>query len=225
QAALVGLRSAAIRLAAAVSPAVLAASASALRRSVNSPGSAPYSSSAAAATRSPAAPALFATYRSCPGPQPREQIVLGQRRAGRVGHPDEVLVAEGLFDDLRRDLAEPGVAVDLRAVREQRRALALQYRADIDRGGDPSLRLQRPAAALGVIFPGRHLNTGRAQRLPYRPPGAAAHRGQVDLRRDPCRPRRGLRGTAGVHVVRVLVGALVVIGDEDLGAVLGDQAA
>ena len=82
-----------------------------------------------------------------------------------------------------------------------------------------------PPGAFLVVLPGRHLRAGRAQRLPYLPPGAAAHRRQVELRRDAGLCRGGLCGAAGVHVVRVLVGALVVVGDQDLRTVLGDEAA
>src|SRR6202012_3308219 len=117
-------------------------------------GSAPYSSATAAATRS------SATSRLCPGSQPREQVGLRDRGAGLVDHPDEVLVAEGLLGDLGRDLAEPRV-VDLAAVREQRRPLALEHRADVDRGGDPLLGLKRGAAPLLVLLPGGHRLTRR----------------------------------------------------------------
>src|SRR5215472_12210662 len=166
QAARVGLRSAPIRFAAAASPAVLAAAASALRRSVKSCGSAPYSSAAASITRPSAAlpgpapsasrprrssGALLPTYRSCPVAKPREQIVFRQRRAGRVSDPDEVLIAERGLADVARELAEPRV-LDLAAVREQRLALAAEHRADVDRRGDPFLGHRCPALALLVRF-------------------------------------------------------------------------
>src|SRR6185312_14618032 len=85
--------------------------------------------------------------RLCPGSQPREQVVLREGSAGGVADPDEVLVAEHLLRDRGRYLAEPRV-LDLAAVREQRRALALNDRPDVDRGGDPRLGFKRPLVPL-----------------------------------------------------------------------------
>src|ERR1700743_1249992 len=85
--------------------------------------------------------------RLCPGSQPGEQVVLREWRAGPVGDPDEVLVAERLLRDLGRELAEPR-GVDLAAVRELSRALALKDRADVDRRGDARLGLKSPLREL-----------------------------------------------------------------------------
>src|SRR6202012_5792722 len=203
-AARVGRRNAPIALAAARSPALRAAAASSPRRPVNASGSAPYSSSAAAVTRSPVVTPSgpLPTERLCPAAQPREQVVLREWRAHRVGLPDEVLVAEYLLHELRRHLAEPRV-VDLAAMREQRRPLAREDRPDVDRGGDPRLGLQSPLPAFPglrrVAVPVLHFLARLAPPVPDLPPVGALHRGQVHLRGDPGRHGRGLGVPAGVH--------------------------
>src|SRR5581483_8321150 len=70
------------------------------------------------------------------------QVVLGQRRPGGVAGPDEALAAEGGLGHLRRDLAEPRLAADLAAVREQGLPLAGEHRPDVDGGGDALLPLE-----------------------------------------------------------------------------------
>src|SRR5215472_10070761 len=83
-------------------------------------------------------------------PQAREQVVLGQRRAGGVAGPDEALAAEGGLGDVLRDLAEERLAADLAAVREQGLALAGQDGPDVDGGGDALLGGERPPLPVRV---------------------------------------------------------------------------
>src|SRR5579875_260784 len=114
------------------------------------------------------------------GAQAGEEVRLGDRRAGGVGDADEVLVAERLLGDLRRDPAEPGL-LDLARVRQQGVALAGHDRADVDVGRDARLGLGHLAAHLVGDLHLRHVDAQVAQGLPDLLPVAATHGRYVEL--------------------------------------------
>jgi len=157
-------------------------------------------------------------------PQAGKQVVFGDRCARGIEGLDEVFPAERSLGDFSRDLAEPRV-LDLASVRQQGFAFAFQYRPDVDRSGDSLLSgLRLLTHFVGELTLVGHVGAKFAQCLPNLAPVTTAHCGLVKLGRDTALCDRGSRCQAGMDVIRMLVHAFVVVGDDYLGPVGLNQA-
>jgi len=156
--------------------------------------------------------------------QAGEQVCLGDRRLSLVTHPNEAFAAEHVRRDLRRDLAEPRVG-DLARMGHQRVALALQNRPDVHLGGDPCLGLGELALLFLGHLPFGNVLASSAECIVELPPLTPPHRAEVELCRYICLLDSRDGGTGRVHMIWMLVRAVRVVSDDDLGAVALNQAA